>query len=228
MRKHLFHNYDIDSDGFVINNKTNKVIDFPIHKMNGIRQSILRESPSKRKHCSLHVLIAQSFIDDFQETDLITFIDGDKKNCSLSNLSIRKDYYILDKPDTESLRLFESLDIERMCKASLAVFYGTGHNLYFNGSFGYDDAIQEMMLHVYSRLPYYQKREMKKHTPVSLELFINTTLKQFLSSKIYRVVNKNRSVIQTQFTSADFEIMSLCTINNVEAYQLGIFQPIEK
>jgi len=88
MQKIIYENYLIDTQGNILNTKTNRVLKptFNTH-YNFFRINLFIKG--KKTTFYLHVLLAKAFILDYNpKTDKIKFIDNNSKNCKLDNLKI--------------------------------------------------------------------------------------------------------------------------------------------
>lgn len=88
MKKRIFDHYEIDSEGYIINLKTNQ-------KMLGNKNAhnpyvkINLTVDGEKKTFLMHKLLIMAFVDKYDErVHKIRFRDGDLSNCRLENLEL--------------------------------------------------------------------------------------------------------------------------------------------
>lgn len=220
MKKVIFDNYVVTSDGHVYKKDTDKEISLHINSSN--RSTRLRVhltvSKGKRLTFNLHKLVAQSFIKDYNEkTDEIIFIDGDFKNCSLDNLKIDRNVHIIDKPNKETNDFFNKQNVYGMINHYLSK---NRKPLDLKKIFDYDDLIQYLITYIHRKTPIYLIKYKNKQ---AYSTFVYKLLDTLFKSQIYKEVNKYGSIIQLKQNTFDYEIDPLF-IDFKEAYQSHIFE----
>lgn len=105
MRKSIFNTYEVDSDGYVINIKRNKIVKPYYNVKTGFNKLTLIHN-GKAVCFGLHQLVAMCFTDYNADTDTITFKNGDKKDCNVSNLEINKLARIKSQSQTDEINDF--------------------------------------------------------------------------------------------------------------------------
>ena len=89
--KEIDTKYSISPDGFIINDKTGKLVSFnPDSKgyMKARLYTDLSTNPDGRKPYRLHRIIAMTFLENYSDKLQVNHIDGDKKNNKVSNLEM--------------------------------------------------------------------------------------------------------------------------------------------
>ena len=220
MRKIIFNNYIITSDGHVYKKDASKEISSHVSKGNrSTRVRVhLTVSKGKRKMFYLHKLVVETFIKNYNDkTDDIVFIDGDITNCSLDNLKIVKNVHIIDKPNKETNDFFNKQNVYGMI----------GHYLKKNkkyldlkNAFQYDDLILHLITYVHRKTPIYLK---KYKTKQAYSTFVYKLLDTLFKSQIYKTVNSYSSIIRLKENTFDYEIDPIF-INSRQAYELDIFR----
>jgi len=220
MKKTIFKNYIISSNGIVYNKKTNKEISSHVSNVNRSTRVRIHLTISKgiRKMFYLHKLIVETFIENYNDrTDDIVFIDGDITNCSLDNLKIVKNAHIIDKPNKETNDFFNNQNVYGMI----------GHYLKKNkkhidlkNAFQYDDLIQYLITYVHRKTPIYLKEYKTKQ---AYSTFVYKLLDTLFKSQIYKIVNSYSSIIRLKDNTFDYEINPIF-INSRQAYELDIFR----
>lgn len=79
-----YPNYSVSNLGNIKNNKKNTIIKPSIHKSGYLVVQLFKEG--KRKCSTIHRLISQEFLENFDKTKYIDHIDRDKTNNNISNL----------------------------------------------------------------------------------------------------------------------------------------------
>ena len=79
-----YSNYFITEDGFIISKKTNKVV--KTTKSNSGYETVVLWKNGKRKQCTMHRIVALSFIPNPENKRCVNHIDGNKLNNKVSNL----------------------------------------------------------------------------------------------------------------------------------------------
>jgi hypothetical protein len=83
--------YSISPDGFVINDKTGKLVCFNKDGKGYMKSRLyshLSKNSDGRKPYRLHRLIAKAFLPNYSDELQVNHIDGDKANNKLSNLEM--------------------------------------------------------------------------------------------------------------------------------------------
>lgn len=220
MRKHLFGNYFVDSDGYVINQRTNQIVKPSFHKQKGYyRVVLLQTNPRMTINHALHTLIIKSFVDsDYNhKLDSITFIDGDKKNCKLENLRLIKSTRI---NDDQILSFVNSIDLYRItrgifsnykkskCIASLSSVVYT-----------HEDIIQDLVTYLHKYIPYY----LAKYQTQDFFLWARNKLFSYLDYSLFHQILLGKSIQTTMYDmSDDFDMF----VSKSEAYNCGIFESL--
>lgn len=90
-QKELFKNYIISKDGKVFNKKTNKDISNTIHGTRGYvaNLSVRRDGVRIQRQIVIHRAIADLFIRPIKSGEKLCFVDKDKTNISISNLTYK-------------------------------------------------------------------------------------------------------------------------------------------
>ena len=220
MKKVIFNNYVITSDGHVYKKDSNKEISVHVSNVNrSIRTRIhLTVSKGNRKMFYLHKLMVETFITNYNEkTDDIIFIDDDVTNCSLDNLKIIKNAHIIDKPNKETNEFFNKQNVYGMINHYLSK---NRKPLDLKKIFDYDDLVQYLITYIHRKTPIYLIKYKGKQ---AYSTFVYKLLDTLFKSQIYKEVNKYGSIIQLKQNTFDYEIDPLF-IDFKEAYQSHIFE----
>lgn len=215
MKKIIYDYYDIDINGTIYSHKSSKELTPLLDSSKGLFFIKLQIGVNKRKKFYLHKLMSEVFIDGFDDKkDKITFIDGDKTNYSLSNLAVKKDYFINRLPNDEETKFFESNDPYDIVKHFLNSNY---HLTRFNNAFTYDDAVQHLVMYLYKKTPLYLKKFKDSY---KYKTFAFLVFKPLFKSQYYDEVSKFDTVITTANDSFDHELEN-SVISISESIQLG-------
>lgn len=83
--------YSISSEGYIVNDKTGKIVVFSKDKkgyMKARLYSPLSNHIDKRKPFRLHRLITKAFLSDYSDDLQVNHIDGNKENNNVDNLEM--------------------------------------------------------------------------------------------------------------------------------------------
>jgi len=215
MRKTIFNDYELDTSGTIFSFKSSKVLKPILDKSKGLYFIKLQIKTNQRKKFYMHKLVAEVFTPNYNhKNDRITFIDNDKSNYSLSNLSIEKDYYINRLPNDDETLFFEQNDPYDIVKHFLN---SNWHLTRFNNAFTYDDAIQYLVMYLYKKTPLYLKKFKNDY---KYRTFAFVIFKPLFRSQYYNEVNSYDTIIKTAHNTFDHEIDS-SYISTQESIQLG-------
>jgi|GEM_PF-1366972 len=220
MKKVIFDNYVITSDGHVYKRSNNKEISLHLSEVNRCTRIRLHLTISKgnRKMFYLHKLVVESFVKDYNDkTDDIIFIDGNVENCSLDNLKIKKNVHIVDKPNQETNDFFNKQNVYGMIHHYLSK---NNRPLDLKKIFDYDDLVQYLITYIHRKTPIYLIKYKDKQ---AYSTFVYKLLDTLFKTQIYKEVNKYGSIIQLKQNTFDHELNPLF-IDFKEAYQSNIFE----
>lgn len=223
MEKIIFDRYIIYSDSSIYNMRTNKIMkvrDNDVLRGKGSLKINLQIAYGIKKTFNLHILMAQSFIEDYDiKNDLITFRDNNPKNCELNNLIIRKNGLIRTLMTDEMNDFFESQNPYGIVIGYIKKkVWGVGFQVHFNNVFKSDDLVQHMITLLHKRTPQYLLKFKDTYTYVNWAF--NLFDFQFKHGDIYQEVNKNSSIIKTDLDDSLDAHGSF--ISSTEAFQMGM------
>lgn len=222
MKKEIFNRYIITSDAKIYLKKSKKELT-PFIDENKKRRSTrikihLTVKKGKRKTFNLHKLMIETFVSNYNsKTDDIIFIDNNFKNCSLDNLKVKKNAHIIDLPDEETNKFFNSQDVYGMVKHFI---YKYGKRLDLKTCFDKDDLVQHLITYVHRKTPIYLIKYKDKK---AYSTFVYQLLNTLYKSQIYKDVNSFGSIITLKQNTFDYEVNKLF-ISKTEAYQSHIFE----
>lgn len=103
-------NYAVHSDGYVINLDTGYSLRGSDHNGKALRITI-RLGPGKSVNRYLHYLVAEAFLPGYRPGMMVTFIDGNYKNCKSDNLRLHYDQGVRGKVTSTKIEVIETGEI---------------------------------------------------------------------------------------------------------------------
>jgi len=205
-RKKILSIYEIDSNGYVVNAKTNKVMN-AYHSKNGFPRVYLNVG-KKIRALSLPVIVAKAFIDDYNEVnDSIVFKNGNINDCSVDNLTINKNSNIKMLPTKEMTDFYESQNPYKI--VDYYVNYLHSMNRFYGSSWAFqkEDLRQYLAEYLWKKTPHYFM--VGRNKTLSYKNYAFTIFNNLLKNKVFwKHVTSFYGVVETAFNTFDFQMSS--------------------
>lgn len=213
-RNMIYSRYLIDSNGYVLDTKNNKVIT-AVKSKNGSPRVTLFDN-GKPKCQSLPVLIARNFFPDYDElNDAIIFKNGNNLDCSISNIDIRKNGFIREKPTKEMNIFYENQKPYEIIDHYISYLYSLNKMYFCCWSFTEDDFRQYLADYLWKKMPHYFK--IGKHKTYNFKAYAFSIFNNLIKNKLFwKHVTSFYSVMETENNT--FDIYNIGSIISVYEY----------
>lgn len=200
-RNKIYSRYLIDSNGYVFDTKSDRVIT-AVKGKNGSPRVTLYDK-GKAKCQSLPLLIAKNFISDYEEmNDSIIFKNGDNTDCSLNNLIIKKNGCIKEKPTEEMNVFFENQKPYQIIDYYIGYLFNMNKMNFCCWSFTKDDFRQYLADYLWKKMPHYFK--VGKYKTYNFKAYAFSIFNNLIKNKFFwKHVTSFYSVMETEDNTFD-------------------------